>query len=475
MPAITSLGVGSGLDIGGLVDQLVAAEVQPASSRLDRREATLQAELSAFGTLKSALAGVQDQLKGLSTIGAARTTSSSNTDLIAASATANAVPGSYDIEVGQLAQAHALASRSYGALTDVVGTGTLDFQFGTTDYEAATDSYNGFIPNPARSPQTLIIDETNNTLEGVRDAINTARMGVNAVIVNDGSGYRLLLSAEDSGAANSLQITVSGDAGSGLADLAFDASATAMEQTVAAQDAALTINGLAITSPSNAVDQAIEGLFLDLNGAAPGEVVRVQVAKDRAAVRQGVETFIEAYNGVVGQIRSLTAYDLETQQGSILTGDSSVRSIYAQLRNGLISAVDGASETYSYLVEIGLESDSDGALTLDGARFDDAMSADFEGVVALLSGAAEGLGQTVEGMLGAGGLLDTRTSGLQTRIDDIGEQRIVLGRRSEAVRSRFLKQFTAMDTLLAQLQSTSSFISNQLANLPTAANLRRSN
>jgi len=146
-------------------------------------------------------------------------------------------------------------------------------------------------------------------------------------------------------------------------------------------------------------------LFLDLNGAAPGEVVRVQVAKDRAAVRQGVETFIEAYNGVVGQIRSLTAYDLETQQGSILTGDSSVRSIYAQLRNGLISAVDGASETYSYLVEIGLESDSDGALTLDGARFDDAMSADFEGVVALLSGAAEGLGQTVEGMLGAGGLL----------------------------------------------------------------------
>jgi len=228
MPAITSLGVGSGLDIGGLVDQLVAAEVQPASSRLDRREANLQAELSAFGTLKSALAGVQDQLKGLSTIGAARTTSSSNTDLIAASATANAVPGSYDIEVGQLAQAHALASRSYGALTDVVGTGTLDFQFGTTDYEAATDSYNGFIPNPARSPQTLIIDETNNTLEGVRDAINTARMGVNAVIVNDGSGYRLLLSAEDSGAANSLQITVSGDAGSGLADLAFDASATAM-------------------------------------------------------------------------------------------------------------------------------------------------------------------------------------------------------------------------------------------------------
>lgn len=466
MATISSPGVGSGLDIGALIDRLVSAEIQPAASRLDRREAGFQSELSAFGTLKGSLSTVQDKLKALSSIGAGRTTTSSNAELITASAQDSAVPGGYEVEVDRLAQAHALASGSYSAPSDVLGTGTLTIAFGTTDYDAQTDAYNGFTSNPERPPQTLLIDESNNTLEGVRDTINAAAIGINAVIVNDGSGYRLLLSSEHSGAANGLQIKVSGDGGSGLAELSFDGSATAMEQTVAAQDAALVINGLPITSPSNSVDQAIEGLSLDLKGAAPGEIVSVQVAKDEAAVRAGVTGFIDAYNALIKQIDSLTTYDPDTRQGSVLTGDGSVRSISSQLRNGLISAVDGASETYAYLVEIGVQSDVKGALSLDGTRFGTALEADFEGVVALLNGAAGTLQDTVDSMLGSGGVLDSKTEGLRGSINDISDQRRALDRRVEAVQSYYLKQFTAMDTLLSQLQNTSNFISNQLATLP---------
>jgi flagellar hook-associated protein 2 len=467
--------VGSGLDIGGLVEQLVAAEIRPTASRLNVKESRLQAKLSAFGTLKSALSSVQDALKGLSDTGAGRTARSGNSEILSVSADTSAVVGGYNIQVSQLAEAHSLASQAYASPSDVVGTGTLTISLGATDYDPQTDTYNGFTPNPDRPPQTLTIDASNNTLEGVRDAINGAGVGVSAAIVNDGTGYRLLLSSAETGLANSIQIGVSDDAGSGLADLAFDASATNLEQTVAAQDAQLVINGLAVTSASNTVDGAIQGVTLGLEDTSAGDTIRVDIDLDKGAVRSALEGFIKEYNALVDQMKALTNYDPQTQTGSVLSGDGAVRSVASRLRGGLIGGVEGASDLYQYLVDLGVTTDSSGKLSLDSGAFDDALGADYEGVVELLHGVAEGLDDTVSGFLESGGILQARTDGLQARIEDIGERRITLDRRAEALQSRYLEQFNALDTLLSQLQSTSNFLAQQLANLPTPTQLNRSN
>ncbi len=475
MPALTSLGIGSGLDIGGLVERPVAAEIQPPASRLDVKESKLQAKLSAFGTLKSALSSLQDALKGVSDTGAGRTAHTGNNEVLTASADTTAVVGGYNIQVSQLAEAHSLASRTYTSSSDTVGTGTLTISLGTTDYDPQTDTYNGFTPNPDRLPKTLTIDATNNTLEGVRDAINVADMGVSAAIVNDGSGYRLLLSSKETGQSNSIALSVSDDAGSGLADLAFDATATNLEQTVAAQDAQLVVNGLAVTSATNTIDEAIQGVSLELKDTSAGDTIRVDIDLDKDAVRAALEGFVKEYNAIVDQIGTLTRYDPETRTGSVLVGDATVRNVASRLRAGLIGPVDGASDLYQYLVDLGVTTDSSGKLSLDSGTFDEALSADYEGVVDLLHGVAEGLDDTVSGFLEFGGVLQARTEGLQATIDDIGERRITLDRRAEALQSRYLKQFNALDTLLSQLQSTSNFLAQQLANLPTASDLNRSN
>ena len=472
MASISSLGLGSGLDIRGLVDQLVAAETQPAINRLNIKEANLQAKLSAFGNMKSALSGLQDALTTLSDVGTQRASTSSNQDVLVASSNDTGALGDYHIDVALLARAHSLASKSYSDPTDVVGTGTITIAFGTTDYNSGTDTYNGFTANPDKSSQLITIDDTNNTLEGIRDAINDADFGVNAVVVNDGIGYRLLLNSEETGADNSLQITVAEGGISGLNDLAFNASATNLTQTTAASDAQLTINGLGVISDSNVVTEAIQGVTLDIKDASNGEEIKVSVAMNSGAVVSSVNVFISQYNAVMDQIQSLTDYNVESQQGSVLTGDSSVRSLQNQLRNALFDTVEGSSESYRFLVDLGVTTDENGKLTLDSQRLDTALDEDHEAVAGLLQGVGSLLSGAVSGFLETGGMIEARTQGIQEQITDIDDQRLVLDNRINVIERRYVKQFSALDTLLGQLQNTSDFLSQQLRNLPTPSSLR---
>ena len=215
---ITATGIGSGLDIEGLVTQLVAAERQPVDNRLNLRQATLQAELSAFGTLKGAVSGLQSSINDVRQLSTfqSRQASSSDTDAVTISATRSAATGSFSVGVTQLAEAHSLASVGFTSVDDVVGEGQLTFRFGTTDYEPGTDTYNSFSLNPESATLSISIDSTNNTLTGLRDAINEADAGVSATIVNDGTGYRLLINSSSTGAVNSLEISAADNDGSDL-------------------------------------------------------------------------------------------------------------------------------------------------------------------------------------------------------------------------------------------------------------------
>jgi flagellar hook-associated protein 2 len=349
--ALTATGIGSGLDIEGLVSQLVAAERGPVENRLLQREARLTSEISALGTLQGALAGVQDSVDGLTTLGTfeQRSASVTNSSALSVSVDSSAAVGSFNVEVSQLAQAQSLASGSFASLTDEVGEGTLTFRFGTTDYTPADpgpESYNGFTVNGNRDSVSVVIDAGSNTLEGVRDAINEADIGVSAVVVNDGSGFRLLLSASETGADNSIEIQVddSGDGvdtdDAGLSRLAFNAGAANLTQTAAGRDAQLSINGLAITSAGNTVSNVVDGVTLALRNTTDSAAT-VSVSANEGAVRTAIDDLVESYNRFVGIANQLTDYNPETGVAGTLQGDFTARSVINQVRAALSGSAQG--------------------------------------------------------------------------------------------------------------------------------------
>ncbi|HBD10781.1 MAG TPA: flagellar hook protein [Porticoccaceae bacterium] len=387
--AITASGLGSGLDIDGLVAQLVAAERTPADNRLLKNEARLQAELSAFGSLKGALSTLQSSLSGLLSTNTfqARNAKVSNSDIFTATAGAEATVGSYDIEVTQLAKTHSLASGVYNAITDVVGEGEITFRFGTTDYDAGSDTYNGFVVNSAKTSASITIDSGNNTLEGIRDAVNNAGIDVTAAIVNDGTGYRLLFSSSDTGAENSLEISVVESGTAGLGQLAFNATETNLTQTVAAQDAQLTINGLAITSASNTVSGAIQDVNLTLQSVTTGTPVGLTIERDRAGVQDTITEFIDAYNSFVETINSLSSFNTDTLEAGILLGDFTLNSVTGKVRAALTGAV-GGSAALQRLADIGITTETDGTLSLDNAILDGVFDKNFDDLVGLFASGA---------------------------------------------------------------------------------------
>jgi flagellar hook-associated protein 2 len=447
--AIAALGIGSGLDLNALVDQLVAAERKPREDRLNRREAEIEARLSAFGSIRGGLSALETALGKLASIQQGRTATSSDSTRLGVTARADAVPGNYSIQVNRLATAQTLASAGFDDADGPVGTGTLRVG----------------VPVPALD---VVIDDGNNSLRGIRDAINQADAGVQASIVNDGSGARLVLSSNRTGAANTISVEVlSSD---GLARLA----SANLTQTMAPQDAEAVINGLTVTSPGNSLDQTLDGLTLDLKGTTEaGSPITVTVGQDRDAARSALNEFVKAYNGVVETVRDLTRYDPESREGSVLVGDSTLRAIRGRLVQGLQQVGGGADAVFTSLVNLGVNSDRNGLLSLDSAALDRAMDQDFQGVISLVNEVSGGLRDTVQGFTQSGGLLDARTDGLRTRMRDISRQREMLDARMEQFEARTVRQFGAMDSLVGQLQNTSQFLDQQLGALNAMLNQGR--
>ena len=394
MATISSLGVGSGLDLGSLVTGLLEAERAPTANRLALKEQNFSTELSAFGLLRSSLSQFQGSLSGLQSTSAfnAKEISVSDPSIFSATAETSADPGSYSIEVTALAKAQSLATNAataFATVDDTIGSGTLTVQFGTT----TTGPY-AFTADPTSSPQTIVVSTANNntTLAGLRDYINANGYGMQASIVNDGNGYRLLLTSENSGAANSMEITSSGDGdgndndNAGLSQLAFNASAqSSLTQTVGAQDAALSINGLDISSETNTINNAITGLSIDLLKANVGNFVSVNVKENRNEVTASVINFVTAYNELRQNIDALTNYDPETGTGSALSGDFTVRSIGSQIRNIIFGSLSSVNSNIRSLVDVGITTNSSGTLALDSSKLADALLDYPEEVEALFS------------------------------------------------------------------------------------------
>ena len=454
MAGIQASGVGSGLDIASLVAQLVASERAPLDGRLARRESATTVEISGLAALKNGMTALRDGLAGLNSAAAfsARTANSSDAAIFTATATSEVQPGEYGIEVVNLATAHKLASTAFVAGRDaVVGTGTLTISFGTKTL-------------------TVAIDAEHDTLSQIRDAINSAsgNDGVSASILNEAGGSRLVLAARATGAANAITITQSGGDG-GLAQLVFDPGAplaNTMTET-AAVDAWVRVNGYDFHSASNNVTGAIDGLTLALKKPDDGVEYTLTVANDTASTTAKIKKFVADYNALAKIFGNLQAYDPVSRKGGALLGDAFVRGVQDQLRRDLSAEVDSTSG-YSSLASLGIRTDATGLLTIDDTKLKAALASDFDGVARLFAGddgVAKRMHARLEASLKADAQLALRNDALNKTIKSLAKDREAVDRRMESVEARYRAQFTALDKLLSQMQSTGNYLTQQLAAL----------
>jgi flagellar capping protein FliD len=390
MAGIQSLGVGSGLLTSDLVDQLVSAERAASDLRLDSKSARIDAKISAFAEVRTVLGGVHSAIGALSeasTIQGASAKSSDDT-VLTATTSSLAEQGNYRVDVDAIAQSHSLASKRYESVDDSVGTGSITFSFGTTSYDGNGD-YSTFEQDSTVVPSTLVIGAGNNSLGGVRDAINRADFGVNASLVYDGQGYRLLLTSDETGAEQSMQIEVSGDAG--LQSLAYNSSqqdsAVNMAETQKGSDAVLRVNGLQVTSSSNKIDQVIRGVSISLTKTTDS-TMNLTVSRDVDDIADKMDTFVEKYNEYRSIYDQLVAYNPDDNVGGILLGDNNLREVHLQMRSSLTEMISGITgSAYHSLVEVGLSTDQTQGynLVFDRDVFTAAMDKDARGIVGLLA------------------------------------------------------------------------------------------
>ena len=459
MASIISQGIGSGLDIAGLVQQLVTAEAAPVETRIARQEARVQSKLSAFGSLKGALSDFQDRLDKMRDLDTflTRKAGSGNEDLFTVTVDKDALPADYSVEVVQLAQAQKLTSGSFTGSDAVVGTGTLLISVGA-------DSFN------------ITIDDDNNTLAAIRDAINEAvdNTGVAATIVNADAGSYLILTGEDTGAASTITVTQSGGDG-GLASLEYDPGQglNSLTETIAAQDALVRIDGFDVQSNNNSIVGAIDGVTLDLITADPGNTTSLGVDNDTDAVLSVVNDFADKYNALVAVLDEISNYNAETERGGPLIGDTTVRSIRDQIRRELSTAVTDIEANFGTLAEVGIELQLDGSLSVDGSKVSDILAQDFTKfgqLFAASDGFAVRIYDITDNYLKSGGILETRTNGLNAQVEDFSDQRESLADRLVTLEARLLRQFNALDSLLGELTQTSTFLNQQLSSLPGFTN-----
>ena len=468
-------GVGSGLDVKTLVSNLMAVEQQPLT-KLTSQEAKYQAKLSNLGSISGALSSLQLAAKALASASAvSNSASASDSSVLTATAGSAAQAGKYSVTVNKLAQPQKLLAAGVASTSSAIGSNTvpttLTFSFGsitgTPDGAGSYPSPTTFAANAAKTPVSVLITSSNNTLAGIRDAINAAGAGVTASIINDGgaSPYRLTITSNDTGLANSLKISSSDDsamAGTIGALLAYNPASTdgtagvqKLSQTQVARNADLTIDGVAITSASNTLAEAIQGVTLSLTKEATSQVT---VARNTSGITTSLGAMVNAYNSVNAAIAGSTA------KGAVMQGDSAVLGLQRQVVN-LLGGVNNRGGAYTRLSDLGVSFQKDGKLLLDSAKLGTAMSSNAAGVAALTASIGQAIDTAATGLIGPSGPISTKTESINLSIKAIGSRRTQIQSHLDDVQARYTKQFSALDTLIASMNSTSAYLTQQLANI----------
>lgn len=476
---ISSTGVGSGLDVNGIVSKLMTAEAAP-QDLLKTQETAVKTQLSAYGQFSSALSALQTAIKNISTASKfnQQALTSADTSVFTATSNGSSSISSYNIAVSQLAQSQKLATSGYANTTDAVGTGTL------------TLSFPG---NTSKTDVAITIDSSNNTLTGIRDAVNLSGASVTASIVNDGTTNRLVFTSKDTGTINAMKITVAGDAG--LSSLAYDPAGTKnLTELQPAQDAKLNVDGIDIVKPSNTITDALDGVTLNLLKVSPTTTttdgagvtttaynkIGLNVTTDNTKVQAALQAFVDAYNKFNSTVQSLTKFDSTgTSQGKVssnngpLIGDATVRSVTTQIKGILTNMVNTGGSTQSSLSQVGIAFQADGTLALDSTKLNSAISSNFNTVSALFvttgsgTSAVKGIGAQLDdkltSYLASDGILQAKTDGYNTTIKQMDSKISDWDTRLAALQKQYLATYSALDIQLTNMSSMKDQITQETA------------
>ncbi|MGB3836040.1 flagellar filament capping protein FliD [Castellaniella sp.] len=452
MATVSSLGL-SGLPLTDLLNNLQKNENQVLAVISDRK-AVAQARLTAYGKLKDAIASFQ---KSAETVGKTDTfgaiAAKSSSEAISVSSTNKAIAGQYAIQVSQLATSQTLVFAGQADRTSAIGTdGTLSItlQDGTT--------------------KSLDLTGQDTSLNGLANAINNDKdIGVNATVINDGSGtpYRLLLTSRETGAQNAVSnISVANNAtlDSFLQYAGTDAANVTQGQ--AAQDALLNINGVDITSATNTIDNVIDGVTLTLNQTTTAAAT-VSLSKDDSVAKNAIQDFVKSYNSLLGTLKSLTSYNVDSQTSSALTGDSVARSVQTRMRDAILGGFDASQGTN--LAQIGITTDpKTGELQIDDTKLSAALADNTSGVTSLFTsgtGIGKRVSDTADAFIKTDGMLSGAQDGLTKTVADIQKQYEATADRINQRMDTYRAQFTQLDAMVSQMNSLSSYLSQQLSAL----------
>ena len=456
-PITSTTGIGSGLNISSIVEALVNSDTAAKQAQITRQTTNNKAYISGVGALKSALADYQSSMAKLNSSTApafnAYAATSANENVLKATASNTAVPGTYEVNVSQLATGSKVASRLY---TTAEGGAATPIPKGDLTIEQNGKTYTVSIGDGA-------------TLQSVRDSINDALAvnGISANIINEAGGSRLVLGSTTTGAGSDIKV-IGGTTGIDIDGTKSMATNGSGYISGLAQDAKLTIDGLEVTSKSNTVKDAISGITLDLvaKSADAATTTKVTVGANNDGLKASVQQFVDAYNTMVKAVNALTATSTDADGNTVLgslTGDPTTRSLLADIRGELANI--GSGDRLTTLSQLGINTQKDGTLEFNSSKFTAAMNdkklgSEVQELFTGTNGVFERMNKAIEPYIKSDGILTSRTNNLNSLQKRLDQQQEDLDRRVELLTASLTKKYIAMDTVVGKLKAQANSITS---------------
>ncbi|BEN30983.1 TPA: flagellar filament capping protein FliD [Serratia marcescens] len=464
MATISSLGLGSGLDLNGLLDKLTKAEQQRLTP-YTTKQSSYNAQLTGYGTLKGALEKFDNLSKEMAKEDFFKATTATEHDAFKITTNAKAVPGNYVVEVKNLAQAQTLTTQA-----KVSDQGA---KLGT---EGATDrSLTITAGNPPKETKIPLSDDQTSLVE-LRDAINGAKAGVTASIMRVGDNdYQLAISSSTTGENNKISLQVDND--DKLGDIlnynATRGTSTAMKQTVAPQDAELMVNGTAIKRSTNSISDALQGVTIDLKTKTKtDEPQHLVISTNTAGTTDKIKEWVDSYNSLLDTFNALSKFtpvktgEAPNPSNGPLLGDNTLRGVQSSIKSALSAAQDNPE--LKGLGNLGISTNTKtGKLEIDSAKLKKAMDEKPDQVSNFFVGNGKDTGMATEihnqiqSYIKSGGIIENSTKSINTNLDRLNSQITTVTASIQNTIDRYKQQFVQLDTMMSKMNGTSNYLTQQ--------------
>lgn len=469
--AISSVGIGSGLEVETIVKQLVALESKPIAA-LQTKATGINTQISAFSQLKSQISNLQNQVDKLAKPATwlGNTLTSSNSAQVTGTATASAVQATYDVKVSQMAAGQTIGSDLVKSGT-TLGPGKLTItmgQWGSTSEAGVSSDFQAKTKDGQGVSFEVNITAEDDSLAKIAAKINAAKGDVSATVLKDHTGERLVLQSKTTGADSAFKVEASG---TGLQQFAYGGANGSMSRSVKAQDTLATINGIQMASHTNVFEEVAAGVTLTVSQkmADADAPVRITIANDSATAKTALKNLVESYNALSSALATMTAYDKDSKTAGTLQGDSTAVNLQSALRR-LLSGPGGEGGEFTSLSQMGIAFQKDGTLKIDDTKLDKAlkdpesMSKFFTADVADASqdGFAVRLKDFTSGMLATGGTFSTKDETLKNALKRNTADQERQTARVTAYEARVRAQYSRLDTQMASLKALDTYVAQQV-------------